>query len=147
MKDDAVAEVVGVILIIAITVVVAAIVAAFAIGMGSSIKKPYQVYFTLERSTPSTNIIITNIGGQDLKLLTGIEISYTDASGSQLDFHDPQYIIDHSSGLANGASTCMQVADSLELDSSMVKPSGACHVVVRGNFVDGSQQVLMQGDV
>ncbi len=43
-----VAEVVGVILILAITVAVAAIVAAYALGMGSSIKKPYEVYFTIK---------------------------------------------------------------------------------------------------
>ncbi len=99
MKDDAVAEVVGVILIIAITVVVAAIVAAFAMGMGSSIKKPYMVYYTLDRSTPSTNIIITNIGGPDIALLQKVEISYTNNLGQQTNFAEPAAIKTNNLGL------------------------------------------------
>ena len=78
MKDDAVAEVVGVILIVAITVIIAAIVAAYAYNM-VSIKKPYQVYFKLDKPAPLDNVIITNAGGMDLSMLKTIEVSYTNA--------------------------------------------------------------------
>ncbi len=47
MKDDGASEVIGVILIVVITLVVAALVAAFAFNMGM-MKKSYQVYFTID---------------------------------------------------------------------------------------------------
>ena len=146
MKDDGVAEVIGVILIVAITVVVAAIVAAFALGMGSSIKKPSQVYFTLEKSAPNNFIVITNYGGTDLALLKTVDISYTDKFGIQTDFKTPAEIINSNPGLASG-DLCVQYGTSLEIDPALVMSGGQCHVVVRGTFVDGSQHVLVTGDI
>ena len=146
MKDDAVAEVIGVILIVAITVIVAAIVAAFAYNM-VSIKQPYQVYFKLDKPAPLDNVIITNAGGTtDLTMLKTIEISYTNAAGIQTSFDTPENIIAASSGHASG-DLSNQITSSLLLDHTMVKPNGQCHVVVRGTFVDDTQQVLMQGDI
>ena len=145
MKDDAVAEVIGVILIVVITVVIAAIVAAFAFNMGS-IKKPYMVYFKLDKPAPLDNVIITNAGGIDLGLLQKIEISYTNVADMQTSFDTPENIISTSSGHASG-DLSNQVTSSLNLDSTMVKPNGQCHVIVRGTFADGTQQVLMQGDI
>lgn len=145
MKDDAVAEVIGVILIIAITVAIAALVAAYAFNMGS-IKKPYMVYFKLDKPAPLDNVIITNAGGTDLALLKKIEVSYTNISGVQTSFDTPDNIISTSSGHASG-DLSNQITSSLNLDATMVEPNGLCHVVVRGTFADGSQQVLMQGDI
>ncbi len=50
-NDEAVSAVIGVILMVAITVILAAVIAAFVFGMGSSIKKTYTVSFTIDRST------------------------------------------------------------------------------------------------
>ncbi len=103
MKDDAASEVVGVILIVAITVVVAAVVAAFAFGMDNSIKKPHAVYFTVDRNNYNNDITITNIGGADLALLRDpVTISYTDSTGTQTTFDTPANIIASSGGLASG---------------------------------------------
>ncbi len=147
MKDDAVAEVVGVILIIAITVVIAAIVAAFAMGMGSSIKKPYTVYFKLDKSGPTGNITITNFGGKDLSYLQNpVEISYTNTAGVQTAFDTPANIIINTGGHAYGTLS-NQFASEFELDTSIVQSDGQCHVIVIGNFTGGSQQVIMQGDI
>ena len=102
MKDDAAAEVIGVILIVAITVIIATIVAAFAFGMGSSIKKPYEVYFKLDKPAPMDYIVITNFGGTDLNMLHKLEISYTTASGIQTEFAEPSAIISSNPGHASG---------------------------------------------
>lgn len=147
MKDDAAAEVIGVILIVVITVVVAAIVAAFAFGMNNSIKKPHAVYFTVDRNNMNNDITITNIGGPDISLLVDpVEISYTDSSGTQTGFENPTDIISASGGLASGDLSKLS-ATQLTLDPTMVKPDGRCHIVVRGTFTDGTQQVLMQSDI
>lgn len=146
MKDDAAAEVVGVILVVAITVVIAALVAAYAISMGSSIKQPYQVFFSLSKTAQNNDVVITNFGGTGLNVLTDIEVSYTDYNGHQTDFQDPQTIVTNNSPHASGYLST-QYGTTLDLDSTMVNPNGACHVVVRGTFKDGSQQLLLQGDV
>jgi len=145
MRDDAVAEVVGVILIVAITVIIAAIVAAYAYNMGT-IKKPYMVYFKLDKPAPLDNVIITNAGGTDLNLLKTIEVSYTNTAGIQTSFDTPANIIASSDGHASG-DLSDQVTSSLLLDNTMVKPNGQCHVAVRGTFKDGTQQLLMTGDI
>ena len=49
-NDEAVSAVIGVILMVAITVILAAVIAAFVFGMGSSIKKTYIVSYTIDRT-------------------------------------------------------------------------------------------------
>ena len=146
MKDDGAAEVIGVILIVAITVVLAAVIAAYAFGLGSSIKKPYQVYFSLSRSAPLNDVVITNYGGTDLSDLSAVEVSYTDNTGHQTDFQDPATIVTSNSPHASGALST-QYGTTLDLDSTIVNSYGSCRIVVRGTFKDGSKQVLLQGDI
>lgn len=147
MKDDAASEVIGVILIVAITVVIAAVVAAFAFGMNNSIKKPHAVYFTIDRNNINNDVTITNIGGPDISLLIDpVEISYTDSSGTQTGFDNPVNIISTSGGLASGDLSKLSTTQ-LTLDPTMIKPDGQCHIVIRGTFTDGTQQVLMQSDI
>ena len=80
-NDDAVSAVIGVILMVAITVILAAVIAAFVFGMGSSIKKTYTVSFTIDRSTANGGgIIVTNNGGPDVGKLAAtnpLKITYT----------------------------------------------------------------------
>lgn len=146
MKDDGASEVIGVILIVVITLVVAALVAAFAFNMGM-MKKSYQVYFTIDKPAPNDNISINNLGGTDLAFLKKIEISYTDATGVQTTFQTPDVIIAASGGHVSGDSNLLSQTSKLELDNTIVQPYGTCHVVVRGTFIDGTQQVLTTGDL
>ena len=147
MRDDGAAEVIGVILIIGITVVIAAVVAAFAMGMGSSVKKNvYQAYFTIDRSDMYNDVTITNVGGKDINLLTdSIEISYTNATGVQTPYDTPSDIVADSGGLAHGDLSNLP-ASQLVLSPSMIDPNGQCHILIKGTFVDGDQQLLLQAD-
>jgi flagellin-like protein len=63
-NDDAVSPVIGVILMVAITVILAAVIAAFVFGMAGNIQKTKVVSATLERVN-STAIASTFQGGQD----------------------------------------------------------------------------------
>ena len=77
-NDEAVSAVIGVILMVAITVILAAVIAAFVFGMGSSIKKTYVTSFTIDRSTTAAGtIIITNNGGADVMKLTKVVVTTT----------------------------------------------------------------------
>jgi flagellin-like protein len=70
-RDDAVSPVIGVILMVAITVILAAVIAAFVFGMAGNVDKTKVVSVVGERVN-STHIKMTNYGGQDAtKLITG----------------------------------------------------------------------------
>jgi len=62
-REDAVSPVIGVILMVAITVILAAVIAAFVFGMAGTVKKTRTVAATATQS--GTNIIITYQGGPD----------------------------------------------------------------------------------
>ncbi|HOV67301.1 MAG TPA: type IV pilin N-terminal domain-containing protein, partial [Methanoregulaceae archaeon] len=64
-KEDAVSPVIGVILMVAVTVILAAVIAAFVFGMGSNIGKTKVVAMTASRSADGTAIFVTYQGGQD----------------------------------------------------------------------------------
>ncbi len=88
-NDDAVSAVIGVILMVAITVILAAVIAAFVFGMGSSIKKTYVVSFTIDR-TSDGDIVITNTGGPDVaKLATTATVTHPIVCFSRCWNYDP----------------------------------------------------------
>lgn len=64
-KEDAVSPVIGVILMVAVTVILAAVIAAFVFGMGSNISKTKVVAATATRDAAGTAVFITYQGGQD----------------------------------------------------------------------------------
>ena len=80
-NDEAVSAVIGVILMVAITVILAAVIAAFVFGMGSSIKKTYVVSITIER-TSSGDVYVTNTGGPDAGSLSSLTIACSDTKAS-----------------------------------------------------------------
>ena len=62
-REDAVSPVIGVILMVAITVILAAVIAAFVFGMASGVSKTKTVAVTAKKVGAS--IMITYDGGQD----------------------------------------------------------------------------------
>ncbi|VVB97824.1 Uncharacterised protein [uncultured archaeon] len=77
-NDEAVSPVIGVILMVAITVILAAVIAAFVFGMGPPVKAPQvQLKFT---ATPSI-LTITHSGGDPL-ILKNEKITITNAANN-----------------------------------------------------------------
>ncbi|KAF5428275.1 MAG: flagellin (archaellin), FlaG/FlaF family [Candidatus Methanomarinus sp.] len=69
-NEDGVSPVIGVILMVAITVILAAVIAAFVFGMGGSLKEaPPSVSLTASSYSPSGGygVLIEHIGGESLK--------------------------------------------------------------------------------
>ena len=125
-NDEAVSAVIGVILMVAITVILAAVIAAFVFGMGSSIKKTYIVVYTIERSNSGENtIIITNYGGPDVEKLSGVYVTSTIGTVP-----------------ANPQAGLLTVGDTISITGA----TSTAHVVVTGKFKDGTAQVLSAGD-
>ena len=134
-NDEAVSAVIGVILMVAITVILAAVIAAFVFGMGSSIKKTYVVSFTIDRAA-NGHVIITNTGGQDISKLAAANAINVTVDGTQ---------ITTGGTVVNGAVANLgTVGNSVELSNT---GSPTNHVVVTGTFADGTKQVLSTADI
>ena len=62
-SEDAVSPVIGVILMVAITVILAAVIAAFVFGMAGNVSKTRTVAVTASKNT--SGYTLTNMGGND----------------------------------------------------------------------------------
>ena len=116
-NDEAVSPVIGVILMVAITVILAAVIAAFVFGMAGNISKTKSVAATANQVGADT-ILVTYQGGQDtldvvsvIANVDGTEKGMTANVGSWLEF----------TGIASGQN----------------------HVVVTVKFTDDSKQVVL----
>ena len=123
-KSDAVSPVIGVILMVAITVILAAVIAAFVFGMAGSVQKTKSVAATAKQV--GNNYVITWEGGQDNAYVSLFNVTLSASDGTV--FYGPvagyPAIVGNSS--AFGGAT-----------------SGNDHVVVVAFFTDGTQQVVL----
>jgi flagellin-like protein len=121
-REDAVSPVIGVILMVAITVILAAVIAAFVFGMASGVQKTKSVAATAAQ-VGVNNVLVTWQGGPDNAYVSGYNLTiagvlypagpgvYPPAVGNSTQF---------------GAGT-----------------TGQDHVVVAAFFTDGSSQVIL----
>lgn len=123
-KDErAVSPVIGVILMVAITVILAAVIASFVFGMGSNVKKTYVVSATA--SQQGNNITVTYQGGPDHQSVDHINVT---ACGNTAAANLPSA----SNPTVGQILTCTNGATS-----------GRDHVVVTATFKDGTTQVIL----
>ena len=123
-NEDAVSPVIGVILMAAITVILAAVIAAFVFGMTDNIKPQKEVTVTASQGvfpngTPNVNVKI--FGGKDVNLLIegGISVNINDNHTGNL------------TGNTTGSS------ETFKLDK------GQNTVTVVARFADGTQQIVL----
>jgi len=125
-REDAVSPVIGVILMVAITVILAAVIAAFVFGMAGTVKKNYNVAATAAQSGPD-QIMITYNGGADAQDVATLDYAILPSGGSIA-----TGTLDNTVGfvLATGVGT-----------------PGKDHVTVTATFVDGTKQVILDTNV
>ncbi len=121
MDEKGVSPVIGVILMVAITVILAAVIASFVFGMGTSVKKTYNVAVTAVQS--GTDVIVTLAGGPDVLSLDSIEVRCTKSDGTE---------VTGTLGITVGSSVTLTCGSG-----------GADRVLVVATFLDGSQQILL----
>lgn len=80
--DDAVSPVIGVILMVAITVILAAVIGAFVLDIGGSQQKVPQASFSFDGSSGST-YTISHDGGDTIE--NELTVSYTDSNSTDQD--------------------------------------------------------------
>ena len=131
-NDEAVSPVIGVILMVAITVILAAVIAAFVFGMAGNISKTKVVAVSIKRVN-STSLSATYEGGQDAQSLGVVNFTVNGGAPS----------ITGSQMGTSGTSSALPIGTSTTIG---VVPAGA-HVIALGSFLDGSTQVLYDSTI
>jgi flagellin-like protein len=134
-NEDAVSPVIGVILMVAITVILAAVIAAFVFGMAGNIQKTKVVAATAAQPS-STLISITFQGGQDAATFNYANVTLT-SSCSAFTYNPNQGAFPLPGKLGN------QVGCQTQISCGTGDFGGRDHVVVAGVFTDGSMQVIL----
>lgn len=125
-NEEAVSQVIGVILMVAVTVILSAVIASFVFGMSNNIQKTKVVAVTGQRIDAS-HVLFTNYGGQDAATLSSVAL--TTSTNSTI-------------GWLNATS------GSLPVGATITKPAGNTEVITAvGYFTDGTSQVLSSGTI
>ena len=145
-NDDAVSPVIGTILLVAVTVILAAVIASFVFGMSGNVEKTKVVAATVQTTTTG-GIDITYQGGQDDPSLSYITISAPNGSAT---FYTSSV---QGSLTVCPSGGCNTVTDQKKPDVGAVMklippsptdwPTGQKHIVVVGTFNDGTNQVIL----
>jgi len=130
-KEDAVSPVIGVILMVAITVILAAVIAAFVFGMASGVSKTKAVAATARQM--GSDVLVTWQGGQDNPVTAGYNITVTRGDTSV------------SSGIINVPGSPPVVGNTTKITG--FGTSSQDHVIVVAVFSDGTSQVILDSYV
>jgi flagellin-like protein len=132
-NDEAVSPVIGVILMVAITVILAAVIAAFVFGMSGNITKTKIVAVTAQQPD-AKHITVTYQGGQDAQSFVSGNVTVTESGDVAC------------TGLAYlplDRLLTTEVGSSVSVSNTNDCFTGKDHVVATGTFGDGSKQVLL----
>jgi len=128
-NEEAVSPVIGVILMVAITVILAAVIAAFVFGMAGNIQSTKSVHATATHTADASGnsiIIVTFTGGPDVNLLSEdmtVTVNGDSATSATL-------------GKETGSSVTLTTTNGVVAEKTN-------HVVVMAKFSDGAEQVIL----
>jgi len=134
-NSEAVSPVIGVILMVAITVILAAVIAAFVFGMAGQIQKTKVVAATAQQNV-ADSIVLTYQGGMDASSCVGI-VWTSDATGA-IDVMMPTGF-----DVTDPGTTQLVVGTT----ATIVGSPGKDHVVGTAYFSDGTQQVIYDASI
>jgi archaeal type IV pilus assembly protein PilA len=138
-NEEAVSPVIGVILMVAITVILAAVIAAFVFGMAGNIQKTKVVAATIARPNSSW-VVVTYQGGQDAGTLYGLSFQ---TNGANSTIGPAPASASWQKGQSNEVIPVS--ATTLPIGTQVYVQAGTnANVLVLGEFTDGSNQVLLQ---
>ena len=151
-NDEAVSPVIGVILMVAITVILAAVIAAFVFGMSGNISKTKTVAFTAQK-TDAGNISLVNNGGQDAQNLVGLIVTTDPANTDCSVTPDTIEVVGGDeipctvTLVSSGDAAYIPVGAVIKMTNGNLDWSVKTKVTVVGTFSDGSDYVLMDTTV
>lgn len=125
-NEEAVSPVIGVILMVAITVILAAVIAAFVFGMTGNVQTSKNVGITASVKNTSC-FAVTIQGGSDLNALKSLSFN---VNGTYVGNNGTSAKVENSGDIAVGKTYYIGGA------------ANGAKLTVVGNFTDGAQQVL-----
>ncbi|WP_048110871.1 type IV pilin [Methanoregula formicica] len=131
-NDEAVSPVIGVILMVAITVILAAVIAAFVFGMAGNVQKTKVISTTVQRT--ASGVTVKYMGGADANSFTHGIVTIDGATD-----------YGNSSGTINANSNIL--GNTLGSFVNATTTSKPARVMVIGKFSDGSDQILQDTNV
>jgi len=140
-NEDAVSPVIGVILMVAITVILAAVIAAFVFGMAGNVQSTKSVHATATHTVNAASesiIIVTFTGGPDVGLVEGLNVTI---NGNKTSDGTDEVILKKVTGSSitiRNASPDGTGTDIMPIESGKVN-----HVIVTATFKDGASQVIL----
>jgi flagellin-like protein len=140
-NEDAVSPVIGVILMVAITVILAAVIAAFVFGMGSDVGTTKTV--SISSKLDGNDIVLTINGGPDLPSLQQLTITVTDGDGKKMIKTN-----DVSSSTAitvgYGSAEKFAVGQTIKIESGDTPSTPLTgRLLVVGKWSDGAEQIIL----
>ena len=140
-NEEAVSPVIGVILMVAITVILAAVIAAFVFGMSGNVATTKTV--GMQAKLDGGNITITVSGGPDMSTLQEITITHNGTKLAEIldpESKDPFLSTDdleyEDDGVINGT---FSVGDVISF-----KPEGTSgRLLIVGKWSDGAEQIIL----
>jgi archaeal type IV pilus assembly protein PilA len=140
-SEDAVSPVIGVILMVAITVILAAVIAAFVFGMAGNVSKTRSVAITAQKQ--GTAIVVTNNGGPDNADMSSWNLSI---NGVHMGAADTATVGNNTVGYYLKC-TSSTTADGPTYVYASASGGARDHVVVTATFTDQTQQVILDTNI
>jgi len=137
-NEEAASPVIGIILMVAITVILAAIIGSYVFGAPQNVTKTNVVAATAE-VTPTGAIYVLYQGGQDGDKLTSISITAPNGTTWYTSTADGALSLSSATLAKPNVGAVMKLYPSSPSDW----PSSQKHIVVAGAFNDGTSQVIL----
>ncbi len=139
-NDNAVSPVIGTILMVAITVILAAIIAIYLFGLPTSIQKAKLMGSSVQMETTGESLLLSYYGGPDDSSLTMINITAPNGTVWYTSSTDGALTI---STATSPAPVKPDVGAMMKLYTTPDWPAGQKRVLVVASFNDGVQQVIL----
>ena len=137
-NDEAVSPVIGVLLMVTITIILAAVLATFVFGMVGQINKNKIVAATVQQPM-SDKITVTYQGGQDAQSFQYAKVAVDNDAGVTVDKYN-NITVTTVGGAANGNILGSMVGSTVTATGTFAEKN---HVVVVGYFSDSTEQVIV----
>ena len=147
-NEEAVSPVIGVILMVAITVILAAVIAAFVFGMTGNVATTKTVAVTASQN--GNDIVVNYKGGTDANTLNYLKVIVRDGVSERFCFMNGG-ATDTKASIANTLPTTINTTAQLTVGETVVFGGAGTpqrdHVLVVGYFMDGSEHVVLDSYV
>ncbi|MEI6842314.1 MAG: type IV pilin N-terminal domain-containing protein [Methanomicrobiales archaeon] len=151
-SEDAVSPVIGVILMVAITVILAAVIAAFVFGMAGNVATTKNIAVTGQYAAGPTvadpnNVVITYQGGADDGKLVYLNARIGSNIGANTSATSGTWAAIGAKPPVGGKYTIVSTLPSTATAPGGATAPGTNKLVVVGTFIDGSTQVVLDTTV